>query len=238
VVFVFVIYMYTSGQWCSWMFVRKTQDLTMFTYEADPTQSRPDDKPFGAARSRSSSSLPSALAVRTESVRTEPRRSPRGWTATRALAGPIGGLAADVRRHDCTRQPARPATARGNAHGAVQPLLRQPFALLHSPHSLLAKTPAPQPGRVRTRTTSPRFVRSACVLFRWKIQHDVASFAAVSEDAVITGWSRFLHRSRACTRPVPPAVVLVHSGARGTVTAKPTPGRFLVGSASYTYYVL
>jgi len=27
------------------------------TYEADPTKSRPDDKPFGAARSRSSSSL-------------------------------------------------------------------------------------------------------------------------------------------------------------------------------------
>jgi len=65
-------------------------------------------------------------------------------------------------------------------------------------------------------------------------QHDFASFAAVSEDAV-TGWSRFLHTSRGWTRPVPPAVVLVQNCALGTVTAKSTAERLLVVSLVRAY---
>ena len=90
---------------------------------------------------------------------------------------------------------------------------------------------APQPGRVRTRATSARFVLSGCGA---AFSTMLASFARVSEEP-LTGRSRVLRTNPGCTRPVPPAGVLVQKEALGTVTAKPASGRLLAGPASYIY---
>jgi len=118
-------------------------------YEADPAKSRPADKPIGGARSRSSSSpRPLPCAQSRSGLR---QGGPPGVERPRArLLDRSAGLPLTCAA--MTYPPTSPTGERECARGHSTPT-----ALLHS-LLVKVKTPAPQPGRVRTRTTSPRFV--------------------------------------------------------------------------------